>query len=118
MTQTTYPKHRFYFNVETESNGQQIANELPSYRIACQHIKHYAQETGNQQEVYYIRLFRRKNHKCWSVLQCKVKFRDDQVLITGADGTHMRQVFRACRLPKVGSHILLQLRDAQLLVVA
>ena len=46
MTQTTvYPKHRFYFNVETESNGQQIANELPSYRIACQHIKHYAMES-------------------------------------------------------------------------
>ena len=54
MMQTAYPKHRFYFNVETESNGQQIANELPSYRIACQHIKHYAKETGNQQEVYYI----------------------------------------------------------------
>ena len=71
MTQTTvYPKHRFYFNVEAESNGQQIASELPSYRIACQHIKHYAKETGNQQ--------------CWSVLQCRVKFRDDQVLITGA----------------------------------
>ena len=68
MTQTTvYSKHRFYFNVETESNGQQIANELPSYRIACQYIKH-----------------RRKNHRCWSVLQCRVKFRDDQVLITGA----------------------------------
>ena len=66
MTQTTvYPKHRFYFNVETESNGQQIANELPSYRIACQHIKHYAMETGNAQEVYYIRLYRRKNHRCW-----------------------------------------------------
>ena len=81
MTQTTvYPKHRFYFNVETESNGQQIANELPSYRIAW----HYAMETGNAQEVYYIRLYRRKNHRCWSVLQCRVKFRDDQVLITGA----------------------------------
>ena len=85
MTQTTvYPKHRFYFNVEAESNGQPIANELPSYRIACQHIKNYAKETGNQQEVYYIRLYRRKNHRCWSVLQCRVKFRDDQVLITGA----------------------------------
>ena len=85
MTQTTvYPKHRFYFNVETESNGQQIANELPSYRIACQYIKHYAMETGNAQEVYYIRLYRRKNHRCWSELQCRVKFRDDQVLITGA----------------------------------
>ena len=85
MTQTTvYPKHRFYFNVEAESNGQQIASELPSYRIACQHIKHYAKETGNQQEVYYIRLYRRKNNRCWSVLQCRVKFRDDQVLITGA----------------------------------
>ena len=60
MTQTTvYPKHRFYFNVETETGGQQIASELPSYRIACQHIKHYAKETGNQQEVYYIRLYRR-----------------------------------------------------------
>ena len=85
MTQTTvYPKHRFYFNVETETGGQQIASELPSYRIACQHIKHYAKEMRNQQEVYYIRLYRRKNHRCWSVLQCRVKFRDDQVLITGA----------------------------------
>ena len=85
MTQTTvYPRHRFYFNVETGSNGQQIANELPSYRNACQHIKNYAKETGNQQEVYYIRLYRRKNHRCWSVLQFRVKFRDDQVLITGA----------------------------------
>lgn len=85
MTQTTIdPQHRFYFIVETESNGQQIANRLPSYRIACQHIKRYAMETGNEQEVYYVQLYRRKNHRYRSVLQCKVKFRDDQVLITGA----------------------------------
>jgi len=81
---TVYPRHRFYFSVEAESIGKTIADELPSYRIACQQIKHHAMMTGNAQEVYYIRLFRRRNNKCWSVLQCRVKFRDDQVLITGA----------------------------------
>ena len=85
MTETVvYPKHRFYFNVEAESISQEIASELPSYRIACEHIRRHASETGNQQEVYYIRLFRRHNHRCWSVLQCMVKFRDEKVLIVGA----------------------------------
>ena len=85
MTETVvYPKHRFYFNVEAESISQEIASELPSYRIACEHIRRHASETGNQQEVYYIRLFRRHNHRCWSVLQCRVKFRDEKVLIVGA----------------------------------
>ena len=85
MTETVvYPKHRFYFNVEAVSISQEIASELPSYRIACEHIRRHASETGHQQEVYYIRLFKRHNHRCWSVLQCRVKFRDEKVLIVGA----------------------------------
>ena len=46
----------------------------------------------------------------------KQRYRLTGVLI-GADGTHMRQVFRACRLPEVGSDVLFQLRYTQLLVV-
>ena len=39
-------------------------------------------------------------------------------MLIGSDGTHMGQELRARRFPEVGSHVLLQLRDAQLFVVA
>ena len=83
-TTAVWPRHRFYFTVEAGSIQRVIADELPSYHIACQSIRRHARATGNEKEVYYIRLFRRKNHKCWSVLQCRVRFREDKVLITGA----------------------------------
>lgn len=81
---TVYPKHRFYFTIEAESNRQVIADGLPSYHIVCKCIKQHAKATGNEQEAYYIRLYRRHNRKCWSVLRCRVRFRDDTVLIVGA----------------------------------
>ena len=39
-------------------------------------------------------------------------------MFVGSHGTHVRQELRARRFPEVGSHVLLQLRDAQLFVVA
>ena len=77
-------QHRFYFDVVALKSGDVIATDVPSYKIACRYIRQYAKETNNEDEQYSIMLYRRKNHRRWSVLQCRTKFRDEQVLIVGA----------------------------------
>lgn len=77
-------QHRFYFDVVALKSGNVVATDVPSYKIACRYIRQYAKETNNEDEQYSIMLYRRKNHRRWSVLQCRTKFRDEQVLIVGA----------------------------------
>jgi len=77
-------QHRFYFDVVALKSGNVIATDVPSYKIACRYIRQYAKETNDEDERYGIMLYRRKNHRRWSVLQCRTKFRDEQVLIVGA----------------------------------
>ncbi len=77
-------QHRFYFDVVALKSGNVIATDVPSYKVACRYIRQYAQQTGDSDERYDIMLYRRKNHRRWSVLQCGTRFRDDQVLIVNA----------------------------------
>ena len=77
-------QHRFYFDVVALKSGNVIATDVPSYKIACRYIRQYAKETNDEDERYGIMLYRRKNHRRWSVLQCRTKFRDEQVLIVNA----------------------------------
>ena len=77
-------QHRFYFDVVAKKSGNVIASDVPSYKVACRYIRQYALKTGDSDERYDIMLYRRKNHRRWSVLQCGTRFRDDQVLIVNA----------------------------------
>ena len=77
-------QHRFYFDVVAKKSGNVIASDVPSYKVACRYIRQYALKTGDSEERYDIMLYRRKNHRRWSVLQCGTRFRDDQVLIVNA----------------------------------
>ena len=84
MESVTTNQHRLYFDVVALKSGDVIASDVPSYKMACRYIRQYAQKRGDADERYDIVLYRRKNHRRWSVLQCGTRFRDDQVLIVNA----------------------------------
>lgn len=88
-------QHRFYFDVVALKSGNVIATDVPSYKIACRYIRQYASQTRDTEERYDIVLYRRKNHRRWSVLQCRTKFRDEQVLIVGAHYIEGREAMAA-----------------------
>ena len=88
-------QHRFYFDVVAKKSGNVIASDVPSYKVACRYIRQYALKTGDSDERYDIMLFRRKNHRRWSVLQCGTRFRDDQVLIVNAHYIEGRSLMTA-----------------------
>ena len=89
-------QHRFYFDVVAKKSGNVIASDVPSYKVACRYIRQYALKTGDSEERYDIMLYRRKNHRRWSVLQCGTRFRDDQVLIVNAHYIEGRSVMIKC----------------------
>ena len=88
-------QHRFYFDVVAKKSGNVIASDVPSYKVACRYIRQYALKTGDSDERYDIMLYRRKNHRRWSVLQCGTRFRDDQVLIVNAHYIEGRSLMTA-----------------------